>query len=220
MVQVAIWRHVPLEKRARVFLQIGVSLSAAVTTVHWFLFAFRNVVVGKPFGTAVVRRLSNEDPSNPSLTDPSTILQVDIAVPRAWKVRAGQYIFLSIPKFGIFRGLRGHPFMISWWNRDQNGLTISLLVKSRMGFTAELDRNANKPLRAYIDGPYGARHDFSEYGTVIMFATGIGIAGHLLYIKDLITGYNSCLVKTKRILVIWQIQEECRCPKFWQVIPR
>jgi hypothetical protein len=37
---------------------------------------------------------------------------------------------------------------------------------------------------------------------VIMFATGIRIAGHLLYIKDLITGYNSCVVKTKRILVI------------------
>ena len=51
-------------------------------------------------------------------------------------------------------------------------------------FTAELDRHTNKNLLAFIDGPYGVRHDFGEYGTVVMFASGIGIAGHIPYIKD------------------------------------
>ena len=89
------------------------------------------------------------------------------------------------------------------------GLTISLLVESRGGFTAELDRHTNKKLLALIDGPYGIHHDFGEYGAVIMIATGIGIAAHIPFIKDLISGYNGCTVKTRRIRLIWEIQEQC-----------
>jgi predicted ferric reductase len=81
-------------------------------------------------------------------------------------------------------------------------MTISLLVKSRTGFTAELHRHTNKTLRAFIDRPYRIQHKFSDYGTVIMFATGIGIAGHILYIKDLISGYNNYEVRTRRILLV------------------
>jgi predicted ferric reductase len=208
MVLITIWRHISLKKPAQIFLEIGIGLWAIATAIHWILFAFRNFVFGRSFATAVAKRRSNVG-SNQSLVDPSNVLQVDIAVPRPWQVKAGQYIFLSIPKLGIFTGLRGHPFMISWWERDQKGLKISLLVKSRTGFTAELDRYTNKPLRAYIDGPYGMKYDFGEYGTVIMFATGIGIAAHLPYMKDLIRGYNSCEVMTRRIYLIWEIKEKC-----------
>ena len=181
-----------------------------MTVIHWVLFAFRNLVFGRPFATAIARRISNRDSLDQSLVDLSNVLQVDITIPRPWQVKAGQSIFLSIPKLGIFTGLRGHPFMISWWDRDQNGLKISLLVKSRAGFTAELDKHTNKCVRAFIDGPYGTRQDFGEYGTVIMFATGIGIAGHIPYIKELIIGYNNCEVKTRRIRLVWEIKEQCK----------
>jgi len=179
-----------------------------MTTLHWLLFAFRNFAIGRPFAKAVATRLSIPYPSDRSLTGPSNVLQVDITVPRKWKVRAGQYVFVSIPKLGILVGLRGHPFMISWWDWSQKGLTISLLVKSRTGFTGQLDRYTNTELLAFIDGPYGIQHKFGEYGTVIMFATGIGIAGHIPYIKDLISGYNNCQVRTRRILLVWQINNE------------
>ncbi|KFY66689.1 hypothetical protein V496_01943, partial [Pseudogymnoascus sp. VKM F-4515 (FW-2607)] len=69
-------------------------------------------------------------------------------------------------------------------------------------------RNANKTFRAFVDGPFGIPHDFGAYGTVIMIATGVGIAGLMPYLKDLISGYNSCEVRTRRILLIWQIQNE------------
>lgn len=143
-----------------------------------------------------------------ALVRPAEVLQVDVTVPRPWQVKAGQFIFLSIPKLGIFTGIRGHPFMVTWWERDQDGLRISLLVKSRAGFTAELSRHLNKDLLAFIDGPYSAHHDFGQYGTVVMLATGIGIAGHIPYIKDLISGYNNCTVKTRRVRLLWQIKEK------------
>ena len=206
---IAIWRHVSSKKPAELFLRIGVYLWAVATAVHWVLFAFRNLAFRRQFATALVTRPSSRYEGDKSLVDPSNVLQVDIAVPRPWQVKAGQSVFLSIPKLGIFTGLRGHPFMVTWWERDHNGLKISLLVKPRAGFTAELSRYLNTDLLAFVDGPYGTDHNFGEYGTVVMFATGIGIAGHLPYIKELISGYNNCAVKTRRIRLVWQIKEQC-----------
>ena len=190
-------------------MQIGACLWTISTAAHWIFFTFQNFAFGRPFATAIAKRFSNADQSSQTLLDPSEVFQVDIKVPRPWRVKAGQSIFLSVPSLGIFTGVRGHPFIISWWKQDYTGLTLSLLVKSRAGFTAELEKHAHIPLRAFIDGPYGPPNDFGEYGTVIMFATGIGIAGHMPYIKDLISGYNSCEVRTRRVLLIWQIEREC-----------
>ncbi|RDL36280.1 uncharacterized protein BP5553_06892 [Venustampulla echinocandica] len=206
VVCIAIWRHVSLKKPTALFLRVGIYLWTIVTVAHWVLFAFRNFVFGRPFATAEAKRPWNVGLDVEDLE--LSVLQVDITVPRPWQVKAGQFVFLSIPKLGIFTGLRGHPFMITWWKRDRKGLTISLLVRSRAGFTAELDRHSDKSLRAFIDGPYGIRHNFGEYGAVVMFATGIGIAGHIPYIKDLIRGYNSCEVKTRSIRLVWDIREQ------------
>jgi predicted ferric reductase len=212
---IALWRHIPTPptRAADIFLRIGTGLWAAVTAVHWCLFAFRNYASGRPFARVVARRLVDEDPSNHAMVDSSYVLRLDVSVPRPWRVRAGQSIFLSIPRLGVFTGVRGHPFMISWWHRDRKGLTLSLLVQSRAGFTAELNRYPERSLLAFIDGPYGAPHDLGEYGTVIMLASGIGIAGHMPYIKELISGYNSCEVRTRRVLVVWQVHEECELPR-------
>ncbi|OBT85138.1 hypothetical protein VE02_05625 [Pseudogymnoascus sp. 03VT05] len=206
----AIWRHLPTKTAAAKFLNIGICQWAIISAVHWSLFARRNFVFGRPFATAIVTPLSSAKPvlDMPASEAYPTLLQVDITVPRPWRVRAGQHVFLSIPGLGLFTGLRGHPFVIAWWDRDKSGLTISFLVSSKNGFTRELSRNANKTFRAFIDGPFGIPHDFGAYGTVIMIATGIGIAGHMPYLKDLVSGYNSCEVRTRRILLIWQIQNE------------
>lgn len=205
---VAIWCHIPEKKAVTMFLQFGICLWVAMSMVHWCLFVFRNFVFSRSFATAVVKPLSNQGVT--SELDPEQVMQVDIAIPRPWRVRAGQHIFLSIPKLGILRGLRGHPFVITWWDRDITGLTVTLLIKSRTGFTRELRRHVDKPLRVFVDGPFGTRHNFGDYGTVVMVATGIGIAGHIPYLKELISGYNSCEVKTRRILLIWKTQRECR----------
>jgi predicted ferric reductase len=209
VVFIALWRHISSQKPAEVFLRIGVGLWAIATALHWVWFAFRNVAYGRKFARARVTQPADQYKPDKSLVDTSNVLQVDITVPRPWRVKAGEFVFLSIPKLGIFTGLRGHPFMVSWWERDLKGLTISLLVKSRAGFTAELSKHLNKSLLAFVDGPYGTDHGFGEYGTVIMLATGIGIASHMPFIKDLVNGYNNCEVKTRRIRLVWQIKEKC-----------
>ncbi|KAM0147863.1 hypothetical protein ACHAQE_010092 [Botrytis cinerea] len=159
------------------------------------LFVFRNFSRGKWLASAEISEV-------PQAT------KIDIKVPRPWKIKAGQYIYLTIPAAGFTSAIQSHPFMIAWWVRNGDGLTISLLVKTRRGFTTQLSGLAKRPLTAFIDGPYGIEHELGEFGTVIMFATGIGIAAHMPYIKDLVSGYNSCEVRTHRILLVWQLEME------------
>jgi predicted ferric reductase len=206
---IAIWRHTSA-KSAVLYLKIATSLWTGSTAVHWLMFAFRNLAIGRPFATATVQRLWNVSGLQASLVDASSALLIEVTVPRPWRVEAGQWVFLSVPKLGWFTGIRGHPFMISWWERGRSGMTISLLVRPRAGFTGALERYTNQTLKAFIDGPYGKRYGFGDYGTVIMFATGIGIAGHIPYIKELISGYNSCEVKTQRIRLVWEIEDRCK----------
>ena len=163
--------------------------------LHGTYFIFRNFALGRSMATA-------------KITQHSGAMQVNIKVPRPWEVKPGQYIFLTIPAAGITSVLQSHPFMIAWWERNGDGLTISLLIKPRRGFTRKLGGITNRDHLAFIDGPYGPDHAFGEYGTVLMFATGIGIAGHMSYIKDLVRGYNSCEVRTRRIVLVWQLDDE------------
>ena len=221
----AAWVHVPPGRPAKLFLRIGICLWAIVTAIHWLLFAFRNFALRRPFARATATAFSDADLS---------AFRVDITVPRPWRVRAGQSIFLSIPGLGVFKGLRGHPFMISWWTRDGKGLSLSLLVQTRAGFTGELSRRAEnsrleqkglrkgkheaEDLLAFIDGPYGTPHNFGEYGTVVMIASGTGIAGHMPYIKDLIIGNINCEVRTRRVFLIWQMDRESEYDKGSHVV--
>jgi predicted ferric reductase len=194
---VALWFHfIPKKPTARIFLRIGICLWTILTLIHAAIFLLRNFVRGKAI--AEVTKLQQA-------------MKVAIKVPRPWNVKAGQYIFLTIPAAGITTTFQSHPFMIAWWDRSSDGLTISLLVKPRRGFTGQLLRMADQKLTVFIDGPFGLQHNLGVFGTVIMFATGIGIAGHMPYIKELVSGYNNCEVRTRRIVLIWQLDVECKC---------
>ena len=137
-------------------------------------------------------------------------LRVHITVSRQQMIRAGQYIIVSIPKLGVLTGSTRTPFMISWWNQSLKGSTISLLVESRTGFNRQLDRHINKELLAFLDRIYGIKNNFGNQRTILIFMTGICIAGYIPYIKNLINGYNNCQVRTRRILLVWQINKESK----------
>jgi len=77
-----------------------------------------------------------------------------------------------------------------------NGLIISFLIKLRAGFIIKLNKHVNKSLLAFIDKPYNMQHDIKEYKTIIIFTTKINIINYILYIKDLINGYNNYNMKT------------------------
>jgi predicted ferric reductase len=79
--------------------------------------------------------------------------------------------------------------------------SIELRVQLRGGFTKRLEMMKTSK-KAIIEGPYGSRADFSEFGTVVLFASGIGVVGHLLYIKELIKEKNHYSSKTRDVILI------------------
>ena len=103
--------------------------------------------------------------------------------------------------------------MISWWDNDTDGKStnIYLLVKPLQGFSHRLTRHAgNHTLKCWVDGPYGQIKDFGQYGNILMFASGIGIATCMPYLKELIRGYREYKVRTKSILLVWQLSKESK----------
>jgi NAD(P)H-flavin reductase len=69
--------------------------------------------------------------------------------------------------------------MVLWWypyDKDQD--VVVFIVQRQMGFTHSLSSSTQPiELRAIIEGPYGKEIHLNEYGIVLLFATGIGIAG-------------------------------------------
>jgi predicted ferric reductase len=90
--------------------------------------------------------------------------------------------------------------------------TISLLVRRRTGFTDRLYQHASKGidghvyLTAFVEGPYGAIHNLDSYGSVVLFAGGVGITHHIPFIRHLAQGYADGVVATRRVTLIWTIQ--------------
>jgi NAD(P)H-flavin reductase len=141
----------------------------------------------------------------PQISDTRAVL-LELTLVRPWKFCPGQYIYLCIPRDSITSYLQYHPFYISSWP-DHN--TIKLLVERRHGFTKDLNLLGNKS-KVLILGPYRSTINLKQYGTVLLFATGIGIAAQLSYIKYLLAEYKRGRVMVKKIFLYWGIEEESK----------
>jgi hypothetical protein len=140
-------------------------------------------------------------------------------------------MFLTIPSIGLWTS---HPFSVAWSEPSTLELeapstsekrrtlsipsvlssgkpTISTVIRRRYGFTDTLYKKASHSqgtliLPALIEGPYGGLHSLSSYGTVLLFAGGVGITHQLPYIRHLVTGFSSNTVATRRLTLVWIIQ--------------
>lgn len=88
--------------------------------------------------------------------------------------------------------------------------TISFIARRRTGFTDKLYRKAVRAggsftTIAYAEGPYG-HQTLHSYGTVLLFATGVGITHQVPHVRDLVVGYVNGTVAARRIVLCWIIQ--------------
>ncbi|CZR58393.1 uncharacterized protein PAC_08285 [Phialocephala subalpina] len=139
--------------------------------------------------------------------------QVHAKISRPWKYRAGQYIYLCIPGVSYSAISQSHPYMVSWWYKyDKDQDIMVFIIQRQRGFTRSLptSNSSTRPteLRAIIEGPYGKEIHLDEYGTVLLFATGIGIAGQLPYMRQLLENFHNYDAKARRIALFWQVESE------------
>jgi NAD(P)H-flavin reductase len=109
---------------------------------------------------------------------------VSVTLPRPWDFKAGQYIKIYIPFLSWSSILQWHPFALSLYKLINGNMVIRLVIREREGLTAILASKGSpdREMLALIDGPYGREIQLRTYGIVLLFASGIGIAGLLLYV--------------------------------------
>lgn len=195
------------------------ALFAATLFLQAARIIYRNVVIGRKFVQLTVTPAQNN-------------IIAELNIPRPWNFRAGERINLTVP-LGMLSLFQAHPFVITWWENhgEGNGGSVFLLLRPRSGFTKKLGTHIEpgKQCFALIDGPYGPSSirslgyysQVGDYGHIFMAATGVGIAAHIPYIKELIDGRKRGQIRTQRIVLVWQLELPGRCSNInglWEVL--
>jgi NAD(P)H-flavin reductase len=58
-----------------------------------------------------------------------------------------------------------------------------------------------------FSGPHGNSIPMDDCENILIVASGFGIAAYLLYLKQLIHGYNVREVRARRIHLVWQVRD-------------
>jgi Ferric reductase NAD binding domain/Ferric reductase like transmembrane component/FAD-binding domain len=88
---------------------------------------------------------------------------------------------------------------------------ISCIVASRTGMTATLYRRAQQSptkaitFRAFVEGPYGGMENMRSYGTVLLFAGGVGITHQISVLRDLVVGFADGTGSTRKAVLLWSV---------------
>ena len=139
-------------------------------------------------------------------------IKVTVIVPSRLQIKPGQYINLWIPSISFWSFLQSHPFVVASCTGGQQ-TTLELLIGPQKGLTSKFLRNSTNgsdsvsDLRlALFSGPHGLSAPLAEFETVLLVASGLGIAAQLPYLRYLIRGYNDFQVRTRRIHLVWQLE--------------
>ena len=188
------WRYI--------YIYAGVSCLSGL--VQLGLTAYRN----KRWGSPLPRVFIGGDGEGISVT---------IELSRPVRLDAGQYLNLWIwaPTASLWSWMQSHPFtVISWSPTEQSRL--ELFIEPRRGFTSKLVHTGKRmktiddalpSYTALFSGPHGISFPVWGYKTVLMFATGFGIVAMLPYLEKLIHGQKSCNGRTRRIHLVWHVED-------------
>ncbi|KAI1327845.1 ferric-chelate reductase [Xylariaceae sp. FL0255] len=157
---------------------------------------------------------------------PGNAVRVTVNMARPWKFQPGQHAYLYLPTISFWQS---HPFSVAWseeaekldadkiaMNRQDilamRKTSMSFVIRARTGMTNTLyERAASHPegrvvLRCLVEGPYGGEHVFDSYGSVMLFAGGVGIAHSVPHVRHLVAGFANGTVATRKIVLVWIIQ--------------
>jgi len=105
------------------------------------------------------------------------IVKIRLTLSRPLKVKAGQHIGLWTP-VSFWSFWQSHPFVVISWSEGEQS-ALDLFIEPCRGFTQKLlqySKSNGHPRLALFSGPYGTSAPVGEYETVLMVASGFGIA--------------------------------------------
>jgi hypothetical protein len=133
---------------------------------------------------------------------------------------------MYMPSVGLWTS---HPFTLAWSQEiagasnekhlpmarqdvlGSRSVSMSLIIRRRTGFTDRMFKKAERApggkfmTTAFVEGPYG-NQSFQSYGTVMLFAAGVGITHQVPHVRDLVAAYANGTCATRKITLVWIIQ--------------
>ncbi|KAI1465019.1 FAD-binding domain-containing protein [Daldinia caldariorum] len=157
---------------------------------------------------------------------PGNAVRLTVTMARPWTFKPGQHAYLYMPSISFWQS---HPFSLAWseeaeelssdklaMNRQDvlamHKTTMSFIIRGRSGMTNTLyQRAAAQPegrlmTTCLVEGPYGGEHMMHSYGTVMLFAGGVGITHAVPHVRDLVAGFANGTVATRKVVLVWIIQ--------------
>ncbi|KAK3723487.1 hypothetical protein LTR37_001739 [Vermiconidia calcicola] len=189
------------------------------TILVWFIERAWRMV------TLVRRNLSNGVTKAEVEALPGDAVRVTLRIANPWKFRPGQHVYMYMPSVGLWTS---HPFTLAWSQEDgisnekalpvarqdllsTKPTSMSLIIRRRTGFTETMWQKAERSpggkfmTTAFVEGPYGSQ-SFQSYGTVMLFAAGVGITHQVPHVRDLVAAYANGTCATRKVTLVWIIQ--------------
>ncbi|KAI9721578.1 MAG: hypothetical protein M1828_005068 [Chrysothrix sp. TS-e1954] len=164
---------------------------------------------------------------------PSEACRITFELVRPWSFRPGSHVHAYLPSVGLWsshpfsvawaddivlRTSMSEKLPISEKDKpmDFDGTlktrtNISLITRARAGMTRKLYLRAlAAPKKTFttfglVEGPYAGHEPLDSYGTVLLFAGGVGITHQIGYIRHLVAGAAAGTVATRKIVLIWTV---------------
>lgn len=157
---------------------------------------------------------------------PGNAARITVTLARPWNFGPGQHAYIYMPSISL---LQSHPFSAAWAEEPEVGpeedmamsrqggtgsrnMTVAFVIRARTGFTNTLYQKAAAApngiltTTCMVEGPYGGFHNLDSYGTVMLFAGGVGITHQVPHVRSLIEGFSNGTVATRKIVLVWIIQ--------------
>ncbi|CAK7273668.1 hypothetical protein SEPCBS57363_005767 [Sporothrix epigloea] len=157
---------------------------------------------------------------------PGNACRVTVTMARGWHFKPGQHAYLYFPSIGFWQS---HPFSVAWSGEidspDSDKLdlkqrdvlathktSMSFVIRGRTGVTAKLNKKAVESTNGryitscLVEGPYGGLYQMHSYGTVMLFAGGVGVTQAVPHLRDLVAGYANGTVAARKVVLVWIIK--------------
>ncbi|KAL8744696.1 MAG: hypothetical protein Q9190_003076 [Brigantiaea leucoxantha] len=206
-------------------------------TYLYVAFSFWAIERGIRWSHIIYRNFSIRSSTKVTVEALSEACRVTFELERPWKPRSGCHVYAHFPTltwslsshpFSIaWYDTRPTPYLtledekLPTSSKDlgkplptRTTTSITLIMSKKSGMTAKLHARARTSptgiitLRGYVEGPYGGLESLCSYGTVLLFAGGVGITHQLSFVRDLLQGYDQGTVATRRIVLVWSVRTQ------------
>ncbi|KAF2472965.1 ferric reductase [Lindgomyces ingoldianus] len=160
---------------------------------------------------------------------PGEASRVSFELARTWTAKPGSSAHIYLPSIAWFAS---HPFSIAWSKPREDvqvndeklpktikdleikdgPSTVSCVIRARTGMTRKLynkvsgSKCGTVQTWGIVEGPYGGYHSLDSYGTVVLFAAGVGITHQISFVRHLLIGHNNRSVAARKVCLVWSVQ--------------